>query len=79
MSDYVVTINQSPTISRVMWFWQVRTPRGERDPKTGLYPPMWSANGCTLTRWGAKRQAMRAIKRAEATDNWETFTVGGAS
>ncbi len=68
MSDYIVKIGQSPELSRGMWFWEVGTPRGERNPKT-----------CTLTRWGAKRQAMRAIKRAEATDNWETFTVGGAS
>ena len=60
-------------------FWEVGTPRGERNPKTGLYPPRWWRSGSAFTRWGAKRQAMRAIKRAEATDNWETFTVGGAS
>ena len=78
-SGYIVEISQSPEISRVMWFWEVGTPRGERNPKTGLYPPRWWRSGCAFTRWGAKRQAMRAIKRRETPDNWETFTVGGAS
>ena len=77
MSDYIVKIGQSPESSRVMWFWEVGMPRGERNPKTGLYPPRWWRSGCAFTRWGAKRQAMRAIKRAEAPTKRETFTVGG--
>jgi hypothetical protein len=69
MSEYIVEIEQDLEIARFAWFWWVQTPLGG--------PPMWSANGCTFTRWGAKRQALRAIKRAEAPTKRETFTVGG--
>ena len=59
-----------------LWFWEVRSPLGDPDPRTGLYPPSAFWDGCTFTRRGARRAARRAVRRsAKSSSRTETFTL----